>query len=39
MIRFRQLAMNNRVWLSLGGYPERVPNDPQKRYCIYYLLT
>jgi hypothetical protein len=26
-LRYRQLAMDNRVWLSLGGFPERLKSD------------
>jgi len=38
-LRYRQLAMDNRVWLSLGGFPERHPDDQTKRYCSHLILN
>jgi len=38
-LRYRQLAMDNRVWLSLGGFPEKHPLDPTKRFCSHIILN
>lgn len=39
ILRYRQLAMDNRVWLSLGGFPERDEHEPNKRYCSHIILN
>ena len=30
--RYKQLALDNRVWLALGGFPEAVQGNEKKRY-------
>lgn len=30
--KYKQLALDNRVWISLGGFPEYCEINPEKRY-------
>lgn len=32
MKRYKQIALDNRVWLSLGGFHETCVENPTKRY-------
>ena len=36
--RYRQLALDNRVWLSLGGFQERIEGST-KRYNTHLLIN
>jgi nitrilase len=29
---YRQLALDNQVWLSLGSFPEPCPNEPTRHF-------
>jgi deaminated glutathione amidase len=35
--KYKQLALDNRVWLSLGGFAERCDHNPAKRYSKYSM--
>ena len=32
MKRYKQLALDNRIWLSLGGFQETCDSNVEKRY-------
>jgi len=34
--RYKQLALDSRVWLSLGGFQETCDSNPSKRYSKKY---
>lgn len=36
---YRQLALDNQVWLSLGSFPERSPDDPTRHYQTHYIIN
>ena len=37
--QYRQLALDNQVWLSLGSFPELCPSDPTKHYQTHYIIN
>lgn len=38
--KYKQLALDNRVWLSLGGFAETCEHNPNKRYSKHiYIVT
>jgi len=37
--RYRQLAMENCVWMSLGGFPEQHPTLQNRYYSTHYIIN
>lgn len=37
--KYRRLALENRVWLSLGGFSEKCLHNPKKRYSTSLLIN
>lgn len=36
---YKQLALENQVWLSLGGFPEQHPTRPDKFYTTHFIIN
>ena len=37
--RYKQLALDNRVWLSLGSFPEASQNKPGSTYSTHVIVN
>mmetsp|Transcript_44957 Transcript_44957/g.43533 ORF Transcript_44957/g.43533 Transcript_44957/m.43533 type:complete len:96 (-) Transcript_44957:128-415(-) len=38
MKRYSRLALENQIWLSLGGFPEKCDEKENKRYNTHVLI-
>ena len=37
--KYKQLALENQVWLSLGGFPETHETDPDYYYSSHFIIN
>jgi len=37
--KYRQLALDNHVWLSMGSFPETCPQNPDRFYQTHFIIN
>ena len=37
--KYRQLALDHQVWLSLGSFPENSASEPNKTYATHVIVN